>query len=496
MGSLTRSLTSCLLALFFAPTAWASEPDVLSTPGTDPEAVVGGFPSATCAWPTTVSMQGMCTGTLIHPQLVIYAAHCGNGYSSVQFGESGDNPQRSVSTEFCRTFPGGGPGGGNDFAFCKLAEPVLDVPIVPALMGCETDLLVPGAEVTVVGFGFDENDGYGVKREVVTTINNIDQNNEIFIGGNGKDSCNGDSGGPVFIKHPSDGSWRVFGITSYGGQCGTGGYYSMMHIGMDWFETESGLDLTPCFDAAGTWTPGGGCVGFPLDPGIGGDWATGCGGGPVSGPSTSCGAPPTPDEVPPTAVITAPIDGTEYDAPMGADVTIAVDAQDVGGWGVKEVHILINGQEVPGGIDNAPPYELNAKFPTGEYEIGALAIDNAGNMANALPVTIYVNTPIVPETTSTGEDTDESGEGTGESGGGEGETGTGEGEGGATEPTSGGATNPTSPTNPTGATSLTGASTTAGEDEDSGCGCRSGQDPKASLLALVGLGALLRRRRR
>jgi secreted trypsin-like serine protease len=38
---------------------------------------------------------------------------------------------------------------------------------------------------------------------------------EINIGGGGKDSCNGDSGGPVYVELPG-GGWRVFGITSYG----------------------------------------------------------------------------------------------------------------------------------------------------------------------------------------------------------------------------------------------------------------------------------------
>src|SRR5690606_11914233 len=166
----------------------------------------------------------------------------------------------------------------------------LDIPIVPILMGCETDVLKPGQPVTIVGYGNADNGPYGIKREVITTINNITNQNEASIGGGGKDSCQGDSGGPVYVQL-EDGSWRVFGITSYGGACGGGGMYSMMHPGIEWFEKESGIDLTPCHQADGSWMPTPACKGFPLEPGAGNsDWGTGCGGGPVGGQCVPCGA--------------------------------------------------------------------------------------------------------------------------------------------------------------------------------------------------------------
>jgi hypothetical protein len=255
--------------------------------------IYGGTDVATCGWPTTVELGGACTGTLVHERVVIYAAHCGTGYSSVRLGESiNGGPGRNVSTQQCKVFPGGSTGEGNDFAYCTLAQPVTDVPLVPILMGCEAeDYLVPGQQVTVVGYGNADTGPYGIKRQVTTTINSITANDEAFIGGGGKDSCQGDSGGPVFVQ-VEDGSWRVFGITSYGGACGTGGYYSMMHNGMSWFESQTGYDLTPCHDADGTWNPGPDCGSFPMTPSVGsGTWANGCSGGPVSGYSGACGAP-------------------------------------------------------------------------------------------------------------------------------------------------------------------------------------------------------------
>ncbi|MEM7153704.1 MAG: trypsin-like serine protease [Myxococcota bacterium] len=270
------------------------EPDALPDEGGDlpTSEIYGGTDVAACGWPTTVSLGGSCTGTLIHERVVLYAAHCGSSYNSVRFGESVYGPSRIVGTDTCRTFPGGGPGDGDDFAYCVLSEPVTDVPLVPMLMGCEVDqYLTPGRSVTVVGFGNADTGPYGVKREVTTQLNGVTASGEAHIGGGGKDSCQGDSGGPVFVQ-ADDGSWRVFGITSYGGACGGGGYYSMMHRGVEWFESQSGYDLTPCHDANGTWNPGPDCGSFPITPFEGnGNWSNGCGGGSATGYSAACGDP-------------------------------------------------------------------------------------------------------------------------------------------------------------------------------------------------------------
>ncbi len=252
--------------------------------------IYGGTTVAACGWPSTVELGGACTGTLVHPEVVIYAQHCGTGYTSIRFGEKiSGGGGRNVPVSFCKTYSGGGPGTGNDFAFCKLAQPVNDVPIVPIAMGCETHEITSGKAVTMVGFGEANNGPYGTKRQVSSTISSISNANEVFIGGGGKDTCQGDSGGPVFMQI-DDGTWRVFGITSYGGACGGGGYYSQMHRGMAWFEQQSGVDLTPCHDADGTWNPGPDCGDFPLHPGQAhGTWANGCSGDTLSGPSATCG---------------------------------------------------------------------------------------------------------------------------------------------------------------------------------------------------------------
>ncbi|MBK7828307.1 trypsin-like serine protease [Nannocystis sp.] len=483
-----RLTLSVAVAGLVATPARAGDPQGLRATPTDPQTIYGGTEVALCGWPTTVSMEGSCTGTLVHPQVVIYAQHCGTGFSQIGFGENVDQPKRTVFTEFCKTYPNGGPGTGSDFAFCKLSEPVQDVPIVPVLMGCETDLLQPGQTVTIVGFGEADNGPYGLKREVTTTITGFD-GQEILIGGGGKDSCYGDSGGPVFLQ-VADGTWRVFGITSYGQNCGEGGVYSMMHNGMQWFEQETGLDLTPCHDADGTWAPSFDCQEFPSTPAAGGrTWPDGCSGGPVGAYSATCGAAfdPTPDTTPPTVTIVAPMAGEEFMGMGNVQVTVTIDAQD-DGWGMESVQLLVNDKPVPGGLAKFKPYEFKPSFPTGGYCIGATGLDRAGNIGEATPVCIGVNkpapTPDPPEPESTGDasggETDPTGD---------------------TPTTDGGGSNTNASASDTDAsasnTDAGGSDTGLGQkDSDEGCGCRSGHVPGDSLLALAGLALLARPRRR
>jgi MYXO-CTERM domain-containing protein len=260
-------------------------------------------------------------------------------------------------------------------------------------MGCETEALVEGRPVWIVGFGNTDDGNFGVKYEAQTEFHYI-QNDEAFVGGGGIDTCQGDSGGPVFIQL-DDGSWRVFGITSYGDGCGGGGWYSMMHTGMDWFESTTGVDITPCHDADGTWNPGPACTEFPMDPGTGaGNWPA-CSAGSVSSWSASCGEPfmVTEDDAAPTVSIIAPMDSAELasDPTTGrAEVLVDIAADDPGGSGVKDVQLVIDGSALAN-ADESSPYQFSINLEPGVYTLSAIASDGAGNSAESVAIDIGID---------------------------------------------------------------------------------------------------------
>jgi hypothetical protein len=232
---------------------------------------------------------------LVHPSIVTTAAHCGTNHKAAIFGESQSSPARSVPIAWCKTYTGPRVAGQlSDWAYCKLKTPVTDLPIVPILMGCETEILRPGQKVVVAGFGANgtgPNDGFGTKRWVETTINEVDMGRGIQVGGNGKAPCFGDSGGPAFVQL-GDGSWRVFGIDSAGlsSDCRDGDHMALLHAAVPWIEKNSGVDITPCHDADGTWHPSSRCKSFSLAPtSTGRTWKNGCAESGMSGPEETCG---------------------------------------------------------------------------------------------------------------------------------------------------------------------------------------------------------------
>ncbi|HLT39994.1 MAG TPA: trypsin-like serine protease [Enhygromyxa sp.] len=477
-------------ALFVPRESLAGDPPGEVEVGVEQDpAVYGGTAAKPCGWPTAVflSFNGWaCSGTLVHPDIVITAAHCPNSTggrpASVWFGEGQGGGARQVGST-CYSSPGWtGQVGGTDYGYCKLNSSVEDVPIIPPAWGCDTTVLSPGREVVIVGFGQSDNGGSGSKREVTTVIQAI--GDQAVIGGGGKDACQGDSGGPVYIKLKSefggDDSWRAFGITSGGGQCGQGGIFALMHVAIPWIEQHSGIDITPCHDSEGNWEPTPKCGGIPLDPANGaGTWQNGCSGGPISGFSELCGEAFGSGEDPdaPTVTITSPADGQSFplaDGESQAAVTIDAIADDGDGFGVADVRLVINGQEFSGNRDSSAPYSWNLVFVQGGYIIEAIATDWVGNESTPDVIAIGVNEPAPPLP---------EGDGDGDPGEGEGE---GEGEGTA---------------GPDGESGDFGGEDLDFDEDgsDKGCACSSSDagDRSGSMLALLGLLGLagLRRNR-
>jgi len=402
-----------LLSILALPTlAFASPPTEVQQAGVEP-AIWNGDETQPCAWPTVVRVTGgssLCTGSLIHPKVVMYAAHCGAQDKVVRFGDT-ENTGKTMQVEYCKTNPSYSGGQGSDWAYCVLQQEVTEIPFTPVGYGCEVDQYYGnGASVAVVGFGNDTGEtGAGTKRWGFTTISNA-SGSRFDVGGNQSTTiCSGDSGGPAFIRY-ADQSWHVYGIASTKNDdtCSSAkGTHSLAVNAVEWIEQDSGIDVTVCHDINGNWDPGPLCGNFfNGQPALSyGSWYTWCEDATALEWSSTCG----PDfyteayeSNPPQLEIVNPADGQTFsEDSLMLDVTVV--AQDDGGLPV-DVQIEVSGM-LQNLVVSESPAVFGATFPAGEYTIVAHGTDFWGNAAQSQPVTFTVGD-------SSGDgDGDESGDG-------------------------------------------------------------------------------------
>ena len=265
------------------------------------QAVVGGSQVRDGDWPDTAAVyfggEVGCTGVLIAPNAVLSAGHCVGGISAVKlntndYSQGGERIAVADVIEYPdsqRTY---------DLAILILEEESSVEPAVIA-QDCVLDELSEGAEVTIVGYGALDPQGYQYSSELMegfTTIddpectdlssgcaNAVSPGGELGAGASDEvDSCYGDSGGPLYLS-TDEGDYLV-GITSRGyntsWDCGSGGIYVRPDAVIDWLEESIGESL-PEPDCGGSASeddaaaPGG-------NGGSGGSggsdemWATGC----------------------------------------------------------------------------------------------------------------------------------------------------------------------------------------------------------------------------
>lgn len=219
--------------------------------------IVGGKGATFGEWPWQVLVReatwlglftkNKCGGVLITDKFVITAAHCQPGFLAslvAVFGEhdiSGElEPKRSVTRNVKRvivnrdydpaTF-------ANDLALLELESPIVfDSHIVPICMPADNADFT-GQMATVTGWGrLKYNGGVpSVLQEVHVPIMENTVCQEMFqtaghsklildsflcagYANGEKDSCEGDSGGPLTIQRP-DGRWTLVGTVSHGIKC-------------------------------------------------------------------------------------------------------------------------------------------------------------------------------------------------------------------------------------------------------------------------------------
>jgi len=246
--------------------------------------IVGGYEAVPHSFPWMAALfvdeQWFCGGTLISDEWVLTAAHCANGASSMRIMLGAHNVREDteegrievVTTDFF-THPGWSQFNlHNDLALVHLPFAVnFTENIRPVCLPShsEAGTAWDGEEAVASGWGKPTDSATSISptlRWVETdTISNtacwiefptaVNKNVICISGAHGKSTCNGDSGGPLYL-HKHSGSldsdlepYKQIGITSFGSSlgCEIGFHAAFTRTAnyLEWIETETNLAIDP-----------------------------------------------------------------------------------------------------------------------------------------------------------------------------------------------------------------------------------------------------------
>lgn len=235
-----------LILIFFTQPVFASEHTYLPSDITEnSEKILGGIESKAGDWPWMTAIlyanqadlynAQFCAGVLIQDTWILTAAHCVSGQTASAINVAVgiydlDNFSGSrISVKNIRIHPQyNSTTSQNDIALLELSQ-ASSLPTLPLYSG-KSDIL--GVMLTAIGWGMADGTTYwyypAKLRQVDLPVvadsycNNIyspDLISSQLCAGyyEGKDVCNGDSGGPVVAK--MNGVWVHVGLVSYGKTC-------------------------------------------------------------------------------------------------------------------------------------------------------------------------------------------------------------------------------------------------------------------------------------